>query len=435
MPTLPRLIGHFRSLVDSLRESYWFVPTVMTLSAATLAQLLVAVDHDELNSAIRGLSWIPDTEPEAARNLLSTIASSTITVSGVTFSILIVALQLASTQFGPRLLRTFLRNRTNQVVLGMFVATYLYSLLVLWSVETDYIPYLAITVALVLAIANVFVLIVFLHHAASSIQAVSVIDAVAQEIHESIPRLFPEREETPLRFPDSGAVDDYLEQFGQCHPLRAETDGYIRVVEYDAILQSATNGDLVVQIVVKPNDYVLSGGELARIWFRDRATEEAAQEIGSAFLIDTRRTAMQDVTFLTDQLAEIAVRALSPGVNDPNTAIMCIHRLAGICGRISERSFPATERTDEDDVVRVCSPRRPFDRIILRTFEPIRRYGIKDAAVCATLLDALNAIRDRCKDSDRKVFLANYIDELEAAFAEVSVSNRDLDFVRSRAGN
>ena len=431
MLTLPRWTGRLRSLIDTLRESYWFLPTIMTIGAALLAQLLVAIDQGELNSIIRGLHWIPDTEPDATRNLLSTIASSTITVSGVTFSILIVALQLASTQFGPRLLRTFLRNRTNQTVLGMFVATYLYSLLVLWSVETDYIPYIATTVALALALTNVFVLIVFLHHAASSIQAVSVINAVAEEINDALVRLFPEQVDK-AKFADADAVEGYLETFGQSHPLRAQTDGYVRVIEYDSVLNLAVEHDLIIQILVKPNDFVLAGGLLARVWFRQCASEDIANAVRGEFIVDTRRSAMQDITFLTDQLTEIAVRALSPGVNDPNTAIMCVHRLASVCGRISRRPLPSTERSDSAGVVRVCSPRKSFERIILRSFEPIRRYGIKDAAVCVALLDALNAIIDQSDDQNRNTFLTQYRDELESAFHSSSDSKRDSEYVASR---
>jgi uncharacterized membrane protein len=181
--------------VDRLRMTFWFVPALMSVGAAVLAFAMLAIDSRLSDESLSGLRWIYGGGPEGARSLLSTVASSAITVAGTTFSITIAALSLASSQFGPRLLRTFVRDTGNQVVLGTFVATFLYCLLVLRTVrgleDARVVPHLSVTVGVLLAIANLGVLIYFIHHAAMSIRADQVITAVSHELDGAIEQLFP----------------------------------------------------------------------------------------------------------------------------------------------------------------------------------------------------------------------------------------------------
>ena len=182
--------GWLLDLWETIRESYWFYPGQMTISAGLLAVAAVEIDRRVPPEATASIPWLSYVSAESARSVLSTVAGSMMTVTGVVFSITIVALTLTSSQFGPRLLRTFFRDRGTQISLGAFLATYLYSLVVLRAVENpERVPYIATAGAVVFAIVSVFVLIFFIHHAAIALQASSVIAAVSREIEAQIPSL------------------------------------------------------------------------------------------------------------------------------------------------------------------------------------------------------------------------------------------------------
>jgi uncharacterized membrane protein len=195
---------------DSLRSSFWFVPTMMALGAATLS--IVTIDTDRVSNAAfaNSLGFIWSGGAEGARSILSTIAGSMITVAGVVFSITIVALTLASSQFGPRLLRNFVRDRGNQITLGTFISTFMYCVLVLRTVrvkdEGNFVPFVSVTCGIALAVASIGVLIFFIHHVSRSIQAEFLIAKVGEEFRNSITDHFPEQ---PLATPSAEAMDLY----------------------------------------------------------------------------------------------------------------------------------------------------------------------------------------------------------------------------------
>jgi uncharacterized membrane protein len=184
-------------LWDSLRATFWLVPTLMAIMAIGLSFAMVALDEAVGNRVLEKVGWVWAGGPEGARGLLSTVAGSMITVAGVVFSITIVALSLASSQYGPRLLRNFVRDKGNQIVLGSFIATFVYCLLVLRTVRGDdgahFVPAIAITLGMVLTLASLGVLIYFIHHVSISIQAATIIGLVSHELNEVIERLFPEK--------------------------------------------------------------------------------------------------------------------------------------------------------------------------------------------------------------------------------------------------
>ena len=253
---------------DALRGSYWFIPSLMVILAALVAVGLIEVDRHMVGPEMIRLPWIHDTGAEGTRALLSTVAGSMITVTGVVFSITIVALTLASSQFGPRLLRGFLRDRSTQWVLGTFVSTFLYSLLVLRAVEADRVPYLATTVALGLAVASVFVLIFFVHHSASSIQASSVIAGVVAEIEGELPVLFPESLGEPGESADQRRTT--RPALSDCREARARSSGYVRVLDTESVFAISRDDDLVIELLARPGDFITEGQAIARIWPAER---------------------------------------------------------------------------------------------------------------------------------------------------------------------
>jgi len=421
------LLGRLRSLFDTLRGNYWFVPMVMAFGAGAAAFGLVEVDRRFLTEPI---PWISSTDADGTRAVLSVIAGSMITVTGVVFSITVVALTLASSQFGPRLLRNFLRDRANQLAFGTFVATFLYSLLVLRAVRADEIPHLAATVAVVLAAASLFVLIYFIHHTATSIQASSVIAAVANEIEPHLRSLFPEQmgsEEIERASLSIESSRRQLEADGV--EVRASREGFVRIVDEETILRLAVAQDAVILLHRRPGDFIAAGSILARV-----APGDTVEKLGSAlqesFIVGDHRTPVQDLEFLIGQLTEIALRALSPGINDPRTAIDCVHRLGAVVSSVIEREMPSGIRHDEDGRLCVLAPPTTFEQIVASCFDPVRRYGAGHVAVVVATLDALRDAGERSTDPGRRSILASQAVEIHAASVAEDPSARDLAIIQ-----
>lgn len=427
--------GSIASHWDRLRESYWFLPTLMVAFSAGLALGLVELDRHIAGWQARRLPWIQDAGPEGTRALLSTVAGSMITVTGVVFSITIVALTLASSQFGPRLLRNFLRDRGNQLVLGTFVSTFLYSLLVLRAVDGEEVPYLATAGALALAIASIFVLIFFVHHAASSIQASSVIAGVAREIDLGLPSLFPERLGRELPETGDRGADAVARLSADAREVSAKCSGYVRVLDTEALLSFAVERDVLVELAHRPGDFVAEGDLLARAGPSSRLDDGAVEQLRGCFVIGAHRTAVQDIVFLTDQLAEMAVRALSPGVNDPNTAVACVHRLGAVLAQVVDRKMPSPLRADANGTPRVAASSTTFDDIVASCLDPVRRYGGQDARVVTATLSALRGAILRSAHAGRRELLLEHAHEWAAEFARCSsASKRDRTEVDAALG-
>lgn len=378
---------------ESLRTSYWFLPAVLGLSAIVASVLTVELDHLLHEHAAWQVDWRYTGGPEGARAVLATIAGSMITVAGVVFSITIVALSLASAQFGPRLLRNFIRDRRNQFVLGTFTATFLYCLLILRTVRgvdhERFVPGVSVTFGILLAIINLGVLIYFIHHVAVSIQAAAVVQAVTEELYDAINRLWPEecsRDEPPA---------------GESLPLRPENEaamvvagasGYVDVIDDEALVRLAKDADLVIRLTRRAGHFAIKGTRVALVWPRERVDEDVTKRINKAFVFASQRTPFQDVEFAIDQLVEVAVRALSPGVNDPFTALNCIDRLGETLGQLARRPVPSSLRFDDVERLRVMTYPADYRAIVDAAFNQIRQYGESCAAVLIRLLETLNAV-------------------------------------------
>jgi len=380
---------------ERVRGSFWFVPALMSLGAALLALGTLVIDARLGSEALNGLSWIYGGGPEGARSLLSTVASSAITVAGTTFSITIAALSLASSQFGPRLLRTFVRDTGNQVVLGTFVATFLYCLLVVRTVrgleDTRVVPHLSVTVAVLLAIANLGVLIYFIHHVATAIRADQVIAAVSHDLDAAVEQLFPEQLGHGLvAQPEAEASDPPPPPApGDAHPITLAHDGYLQVVDVETLMGLAGEHDVVVQLLRRPGDFVVEDEPVALTWPPERADDGLCQAIGGALILGRERSAQQDVRFVVNQLVEVAARALSPGINDPFTALTCLDRLGAALRRVARRPLPDGRRYDEAGRLRVIAEPIRFSELVDAAFDQIRSYGGDNIVVMARLLDTL----------------------------------------------
>ncbi len=443
--------GRILDYWSRVRSSYWFIPAVMTVGAVVLSSFVIAIDDRFGVSWMPNLGWLYQNQPEGARAVLSSIAGSMITVAGVTFSMTLLAVSHASTQMGPRLLSGFMRDTGNQVTLGTFTATFVYCLLVLRTVRggttgsedkdsiSPFVPHLGVMVALALALASVAVLIYFFHHVPKTISVSHVIDRTGNELLAGIRTLFPKRigaaTEEPL---DATAALEKLASRFPAGAGRVESvrKGYVRMIDAESISRAASEHDLVLEVLSRPGDFVYEGKPLLRVWPGSRLDEETETELRSAFTLGAQRSLVQDVMFPVDQLVELAIRALSPGVSDPFTAIECIHQLEAGVVELTRRTPPEACRIDEEGALRVVANPYLFGEIVDRIFNCLRRYGRHDAIVDEELLGAIERIAvfvESPADRHRLANHARYIHEGAATGLEDPQDRVRLTQVYERA--
>jgi uncharacterized membrane protein len=339
-------------LWDSLHSSYWFLPTIFTLLAIALAFTMLWLDRAGYYESLEW-GWIYTGGANGAREVLSAVSSSTIGIAATAFSITIVALQLAASNFGPRLLRNFMQDTGNQIVLGTFIGTFIYSLLILRTIRGDgddydsFVPQLSVTVGLLLAIASIGVLIYFIHHASTIIQVSHVIAETYTDLDRAIDRLFPEKigqGKSQLKQPVEKLPADFDSNVYQ---VKAKSNGYLQAIDNEELMKLACESDLLLHLNYRPGKFIVKGSELMMVYPRERVTRKLVKKLNDAFILGKERTEQQDIEFPIEQLVEIALRAISPAVNDPFTAIRCIDRLGAGLSRLAQRNFPSPYRYDE----------------------------------------------------------------------------------------
>lgn len=373
----------------------------MTAGAIGLSYGLLALDQREPASRVRGIAWLYTGGAAGARSVLSTVASSVITVAGTTFSITIAALSLASSQFGPRLLRGFLRDTGNQVVLGTFIGTFVYCLLVLRmvrGVEQDvFVPNFAVTGGVALSLASVAVLIYFINHVSASIQAAQIVASVTNELTEAIDRLYPQESaqgaEEVSHLPKTRSLSS--------HSLIAGKSGYVQIINQDRLLHLAQEAEGVLEVARRPGTFVTRGCVLALLWSAATLPEGFPNKVNDAFVLGPHRTMTQDARFGFDQLVEVAARALSPGINDPFTAVMCLDRIGEALAYLVTRPMPSAFRYDVDGALRVIADSSCFADMVDAAFDQIRQYGRDSYAVTLHLLETLESVTPQACAADR----------------------------------
>jgi len=403
----------FKTL-DRIRSSFWFLPAAMASGAMVLAFATVALEKPvtEWLTLNWGLTFTGGAE--GASSLLGAIAGSMITIAGVVFSMTLVALSLASSQLGPRLLRNFMRDPTTQVVLGTFVAAFLYCLLVLRTIrraeETLFVPHLSVTLGVLLAVVSVGVLIYFIHHVSISIQANEIVARVGKELIEEIELLFPENiGRGAPRIPTESPNPDFLERFErEARPIGSTGDGYLQFIDGDALMALAMQEDVVIRVERRPGHYVVATRPLALVWPGNRVTDQLIDSVNSAFALGNQRTSGQDIEFAVNELVEIAIRALSPGVNDPFTAMTCVDRLGSALCRLAQQDVPSPYRYDAQDQLRVIAPVFTFPDVTDAAFNQIRQYGRTSTAVTIRLLETIAEVAGSVHRSEDRVALLRH---------------------------
>jgi uncharacterized membrane protein len=420
---------------EALRTNLWLVPVLATVAVVVLFGLTYTVDRSAYDGLITLPSWVLNGTADVARVLLATVAAAIITVVGIVFSITIVALTLASTQFGPRMLRNFVRDPGTQLSLGTFVASFCYAMIALVSVgggpHGDFVPHLSITVTLLLTLLDVAVLIYFLNHIATMIQLPVVIANIATTLVNEV---------TAMENSDAFGVgaargpshDELLSRLAkEGAPIRTPRSGYLQVIRHDVLVKIATKANAVVQLPHRPGHFMVAGQVIARVW-PPEAAESVAERLALGHVAGAYRTLPQDVSFGFDQLVEIALRALSPAVNDTFTGMTCVDWIADCLCRIAPIWHPHRIRRDAEGDIRVIAFQASFDRLVERTFDTIRQAAIGMPAIMIRQLDAIAKVIEQVPDRRRRTALIRQAEAIQRSNLATVADPSDRDDVTQR---
>ncbi len=422
-----------KQIWSNLLESFWFLPALIVAFSAVLALGLVEAD------SYSNRDWMDDwprlfgASAAGSSGILATIAGSMTTVVGVTFSMTLVALTLASSQYTSRVLRTFMGDRVTQVVLGIFAGIFTYCLIVLRTIrggdEGGFVPGISVAFSVVLAIGGIGTLIFFIHHIASSIQASSIIASVTRETLSAVERLFPA---------DSGQEPSHVEAAPPLPPLLsrkwqavpADRSGYLQRVDHAALLRLARDHHTIVRMELGIGKFVVEKTPLVSVALENPPDEEFIAGLLSAYHIDRYRTVRQDCGFGIRQLVDMALRALSPGINDTTTAVMCLDYLTAILARLASREIPSPHR-HEDGVLRLIAIGQTFAGLVAESFDEIRGSAGGNLRIMLRMLDALQTIAGLTERSDRRKVLLEQVE----CIAELAARTIEAPGDRERFAN
>lgn len=384
---------------DRVRSGVWQLPVAMMVAGVLLFKLTMLLDaHIGEREVLRAL-WLHSGTGDDARNLLSVLVSAMMTMATLVFSMTIVSLSVAASQFGSRLVRSYVRDTKSKVTLGIFAMTIIYLLLALRVVSGEMaaagVPHVTVTLGLVLSVVCVMAMVALLHMVAHAIVVDEVIRRVGADLEESIASM-PVKEDGA-----AAAQPPALEPFpGNEHPLLAASEGYIEAVRYEHLARAAQEQDVFVSLQVMAGDFVAKGDRLGTVHAAaDHGdTKALAQQLATSVLIGAERTPVQDLAFSIRHLVDVALRALSPAINDANTARVVIDRLRGALSRLFRKQLPSGRYADDQGVLRVVGRRHSYVDHIGHALDPIRHSATTQPVVVITLLESLARLMTHTDD-------------------------------------
>lgn len=374
---IPRLL----TIWDNIRTSLWALPLAMALFASALAIVALSTNLDIGSDPV----WfLYSGSASQAPQFLGDLVTAMITMATLAISITMVVLTLAAQQLGPRLIRNFMSDWQTQASLGLFTATVVYLLLVLRSVygAGDDVANLAITIGTALVLASLASLLVFVHHLARAIISDNIIDRVGEALDHDIMRLMPEKDAERPPPPSQGTATG---------TIPVVTGGYVQAIDIDALVRRATDANALIELQIRPGQHAVPGTLLAHV-SPQASAERLTKPVQAAFVIGRTRTAVQDLEFSMHQLVEVALRALSPGINDPFTAIAVLDRLTLSLRLMMERSPARSRFADNKGIVRVVAPVSTFEGLTDAAFNQIRQTAETNPAILIRMADNIGQL-------------------------------------------
>jgi uncharacterized membrane protein len=387
-----RLSLLLRSALYGLRGGFLVRPLIIALILGMAGAILsFAEEHvPALNAWIPEVLFPANQDPQVAQTILAGIASSIMTVVSIIFAILLMTLTLASTQFSPRILVSFVRDRSTQWTLGIFLGTFCFCMAALPAVRSlphPFVPVATIMTAMMLAVLCVGWLIFFINHISQSISVNHIVDRIARETEIVIDDLMPHPRSASEQPENAAPFREARERF-----IVSRRSGYIRFVDVSYLVECAKTFGVQIILERRVGHFVPAGAPIMRILEAGRVTPERETRLLSAFDIGPARTMQQDLEFGIIQIVDVALRAISPAVNDPSTAISCIDQLSRIFIRVASRTPPRTYLHGPPHVLRVVVPWIGFEGLLDTAFEQIRHYSKSDIAVSLRLIRAFDDI-------------------------------------------
>ncbi len=423
-------MDRLRNVIVLLRGQLWIIPLVLSALALSLAYWILTSEASFLEVRdVGGFWWLYGGDASSARDLMSSLLSGLMTMTSLVVSVTFVILTLAANQLGPRLISTFMGDRQIQTVLGLFLGTILYVLVVLRSLDetlgAEGVPHVAVTIGSVLTVVCLFALLFYVHKIARAIIADSIVARVAGDLHNDIrSMLSAEPNETERAIPDltrprAGAVS-------------LDRSGYVQVIDYDRLVTLACRANAAFVVKVRAGHFVLKNGEHVVIHGGRPLDDEAMQAIRAAFVVGQERNSAQDLEFGLRQLVEIALRALSPGINDPFTAIAVIDRIGAALEEIFMRSLQQAVWRDKEGKVRVIAQRSDVQGLADAAFDAIRQAGQEIPAVLIRMADVLGQLAPVLHAEEAREAVSRQLGKLAETTTEAHLAPSDRTAVLRR---
>ncbi|WP_422750189.1 DUF2254 domain-containing protein [Mycobacterium sp. WMMD1722] len=407
-------------IADAVHSRLWPIPMLALLSALVLGIAMPSVD-EALDT------WLPTSVAgflfgggaDAAREVLSAIASSLITVTSLTFSLTLVTLQLASSQYSPRLLRTFAADRVVHRTLGLFLGTFMYALTVLRTIRSndetgDFVPRLAVTVAYLLTVLSVVMLVAFLAHLVKQIRIEAILDQVRTDTVSTASRVFERNDDDDAHEPVAAAVVPT----GRAEVIESKSSGFLVEIDAQTLRDVAVDADVVVWVDKPVGSAVTAGTPIARCWPKggapldDETVRHLQQQVTDALRTGRERTSAHDAEFGLRQLVDVVIRALSPGINDPTTAVHGLHSCTLVLSDLLTRRLGRCTLVDDDGRVRVVVDRPTFRDLLELVCRQPRVYGAGDPAVLEALMSLLRDLAWQARSEEHRSAIVEQLDVL-----------------------
>jgi uncharacterized membrane protein len=423
-------MSRLRNIAVLLRGQLWIIPLVISVGFLGLAFWILTSEAAFLTRwEDADLWWLYGGDASSARGLLSSLLSGLMTMTSLVVSVTFVILTLAANQLGPRLVPTFMADRQIQAVLGLFLGTILYVLVVLRSLDetlgSDAVPHLAVTIGSVLTGVCLFALLFYVHKIARSIIADNIVARVADELQSNIRSMLPDGNQGPGDAPP----DRMPARIGAMSIGRS---GYIQVIDYAQLVSVACREEVLLQVKVRAGHFVLRSGEHVVVHGERVIGEKAADAVRRAFVVDRERSPAQDLEYGLRQLVEIGLRALSPGINDPYTAVAVIDRLGIAIEEIFQRPPQRTMLRDDKGSVRVIAQRSDLEGLVDAAFDAIRQAGRELPAVLIRMSDILGQLAPAVRTGEAQDAVLRQLSKLAETAEGAMLAPVDRDAVLSR---
>ncbi len=418
----------------------------MAIGSVILAAITVAIDRALGSEDFRMAGIFAPNSIEGTRAILSIITGSMISIAGVTFSLTMVAVTNAAAQYGPRLIGNFMRDKANQFTLGVFTSTFIYSLLILRVAHTgdesvpgeaipEFVPNISVLVAMLMTLLSVGVLIYFVHHIPETLNVGNITARIGRRLRDRLRELVGAENEIRPRLEDGGCDFDVK----QALRVTASDEGYVQTLNFPYLVKIASERDLLIDLQFQPGDFVVYGDILVDVWKSDgthiseKKEEELAENIRDAYAMGKARTVHQNALYLADELVEVLARALSPGVNDPYTAINCIHWYQSCLNVMLSAPDPVADRFDDQNKRRIIANPLTFE-ILLGVFAgKSRAYVASDKIAASAMLSMLGKLHARATMESRKKVLETEISNLVRATYDALPNEVDREAIAALA--